>query len=158
MRRADKEIADRQEIDRIIGRSRVCRLALVDGGLPYIVPFSFGYDGTALYFHSAPEGRKIDLLAGNPNVCFEFDIDAEPVPSGTSCGWTMRYRSVIGSGTASFVEDPAGKRSALETIMRQYTEGPYEFPEEALRKISVIKVVITGISGKVSGFPGKTGG
>ena len=39
--------------------------------------------------------------------------------------------------------------------MRQYTEGPYEFPEEMLRKIAVIKVAIGEISGKVSGFPGK---
>jgi nitroimidazol reductase NimA-like FMN-containing flavoprotein (pyridoxamine 5'-phosphate oxidase superfamily) len=108
-----------------------------------------------LYFHSAREGKKVDLLKRNAVVCFEFDVDAEPVGSETACGWTMRYRSVIGSGTASFVEDPDGKCAALNIIMRHYTDGPHEFPEEMLRKISVIKVEIGEISGKVSGFSRK---
>jgi len=155
LRRADKEIADRREIDKILQKATVCRLGLVDGAIPYIVPLSFGYDGNTLYFHSACEGKKVDLLRRNGVVCFEFDVDAEPVRSETSCGWTMRYRSVIGSGTASFVEDLGGKSEALKIIMRQYTEGPYEFPEEMLRRIAVIKVAIGEISGKVSGFPGK---
>jgi nitroimidazol reductase NimA-like FMN-containing flavoprotein (pyridoxamine 5'-phosphate oxidase superfamily) len=155
MRRADKEIADRGEIDKILRKATVCRLGLVDGTIPYIVPLSFGYDGNTLYFHSAREGKKIDLLKRNPVVCFEFDVDAEPVPAETSCGWTMRYRSVVGSGTASFVEDPGGKSAALEIIMRQYADGPYGFPAEMLRKIAVIRVAIGEISGKVSGFPGK---
>jgi nitroimidazol reductase NimA-like FMN-containing flavoprotein (pyridoxamine 5'-phosphate oxidase superfamily) len=155
MRRADKEIADRGEIDRILRKATVCRLGLVDGAIAYIVPLSFGYEGNTLYFHSAREGKKIDLLKRNAVVCFQFDVDAEPVRSETSCGWTMRYRSVIGSGTASFVEDPGGKSSAMKIIMRQYTDGPHEFPEEMLRKIAVIKVAIGEISGKVSGYPGK---
>ncbi len=153
MRRTDKEIADRRGIDEVIGKSTVCRLALVDGHRPYIVPLSFGYDGNVLYFHSALEGKKVKLLEGNPNVCFEFDVDAEPIRSKSSCGWTMRYRSVIGSGMASFIEEPTGKREALTCIMRHYAEGPYDFPEEMLRKTTVIKVVIAEISGKLSGFP-----
>lgn len=155
MRRADKEIADREEIDKILRKATVCRLGLVDGAVPYIVPLSFGYEGNTLYFHSALEGKKVDILKRNAVVCFEFDVDAEPVRAETSCGWTMRYRSVIGSGTASFVEDPGGKSAALKIIMRQYTDGPYDFPEEMLPKIAVIKVVIGEISGKVSGFSRK---
>lgn len=155
MRRADKEIADRGEIDKILRKATVCRLGLLDGTIPYIVPLSFGYEGDTLYFHSAREGKKVDLLKRNAVVCFEVDVDAEPVRSETACGWTMRYRSVIGSGTASFVEDHGGKRAAMKIIMRQYTDGLYEFPEEMLRKIDVIKVAIGEISGKVSGFPGK---
>jgi nitroimidazol reductase NimA-like FMN-containing flavoprotein (pyridoxamine 5'-phosphate oxidase superfamily) len=155
LRRTDKEIADRGEIDKILRKAMVCRLGLVDGAIPYVVPLSFGYEGNTLYFHSACEGKKVDLLRRNPDVCFEFDVDAEPVRSETSCGCTMRYRSVIGFGTASFVEDPGGKSAALEIIMRQYTDGPHEFPEEMLRKTAVIKVSIDEISGKVSGFPGK---
>ncbi|MGA8754455.1 pyridoxamine 5'-phosphate oxidase family protein [Candidatus Deferrimicrobium sp.] len=155
MRRADKEIADREEIDKILRKATVCRLGLLDGTIPYIVPLSFGYEGNTLYFHSAHEGKKVDLLKRNAVVCFEVDVDAEPVRSETACGWTMRYRSVIGSGTASFVEDHGGKSAAMQIIMRQYTDGLYEFPEEMLRKIDVIKVAIREISGKVSGFPGK---
>ena len=155
MRRADKEIADRGEIDKILRKATVCRLGLVDGAAPYIVPLSFGYEENTLYFHSAREGKKVDLLKRNAIVCFELDVDAEPVSSETACGWTMRYRSVIGSGTASFVEDPGRKSAALNIIMRHYIDGPFEFPEEMLRRIAVFKIVIGEISGKVSGFQGK---
>lgn len=151
MRRADREIADRKEIEDILRQSTVCRLALIDAGRPYLVPLCFGYDADVLYFHSAPVGKKIDLLKKNRNVCFEFDIDAIAVPADTSCGWTMRYRSVIGYGIAGFVEDLGEKRVALDVIMRQYAEGAHNYSDETLRKIAVIKVEIQEISGKKSG-------
>lgn len=152
MRRADKQISDRDEIDGIMRQSKVCRLSLVDGKRPYIVPLCFGYDGSALYFHSAPAGKKIDLLKKNRNVCFEFDADAEAIPADASCGWTIRYRSVIGSGIADFVEDPGGKKTALAAIMRQYGEEEPEYSDEILRKTAVIKVEIRDITGKKSGY------
>jgi nitroimidazol reductase NimA-like FMN-containing flavoprotein (pyridoxamine 5'-phosphate oxidase superfamily) len=152
LRRADKEITDRKEIEDILRRSTVCRLALIDAGRPYLVPLCFGYDADVLYFHSAQAGKKIDLLKKNRNVCFEFDVDTTAVPADTSCGWTMRYRSVIGYGIASFVEDPGEKRAALDVIMRQYAEGTHGYPDEKLREIEVIKVEIREISGKKSGY------
>lgn len=152
MRRTDREIADREEIEDILRRSTVCRLAMVDAGRPYLVPLCFGYDAGALYFHSAPVGKKIDLLKKNRTVCFEFDADAIAVPAATSCGWTMRYRSVIGYGIAGFIEDPGEKQAALDVIMRQYSEGRHLYSEETLRKTAVIKVEIREISGKKSGY------
>ena len=152
MRRADREIADRMEIEDILRQSTVCRLALIDAGRPYLVPLCFGYDEGVLYFHSALVGKKIDLLKKNRNVCFEFDADTTAVPADTSCGWTMRYRSVIGYGIASFVEDPGEKRAALDIIMRQYAQGTHEYSDETLRKTAVIKVEIREISGKKSGY------
>ncbi len=95
---------------------------------------------------------NFDLLKKNRNVCFEFDTDTIAVPAGTSCGWTMRYRSVIGYGIADFVEDPGGKRAALDVIMRQYAERTHEYSDETLRKTAVIKVEIREISGKKSGY------
>lgn len=152
MRRMDKEIADRTEIEDILRKSTVCRLALVDAGRPYLVPLCFGYDAGVLFFHSAPAGKKIDLLKKNRNVCFEFDTDTMVLPADISCGWTMRYRSLIGYGIASFVEDLGEKRAALNVIMRQYAEGTHGYSEEKLLKTAVIKVEIQEVSAKKSGY------
>jgi hypothetical protein len=152
LRRADREIADRKEIENILRQSTICRLALIDEGRPYIVPLCFGYDAGTLYFHSASAGKKLDLLKKNRHVCFEFDTDATVVPGNTSCDWTMRYRSVIGFGLASFVEDLVEKKAVLDIIMRQYSEGTHEYAEERLQKTAVIKVEIQEISGKKSGY------
>ncbi len=44
MRRKDKEIKDIGEIEFIINKSKVCRIALSDNDSPYIVPVCFGYN------------------------------------------------------------------------------------------------------------------
>ena len=113
MRRADREITDLVEIEAILHRAVVCRLAMCEGARPYIVPLCFGYDGSALYFHSAREGRKLDLIRANPNVCFEFDIETQVVPAAQPCAWSMRYLSVVGWGQASLIRDLEEKRRAL---------------------------------------------
>ncbi len=150
MRRKEKEITDKNEIESIIHKSQVCRLGFVDEGLPYIVPLCFGYRKNTLYFHSAKQGRKIEILRRNPQVCFEFDVDAHIHSGETACAWGMKYRSVIGFGRASFIDDPEEKRKALDIIMTQYADGTFEYSEKALGKALVIKVEIESMTGKKS--------
>lgn len=148
MRRCKDEIKDRKAIDTIIRQCRVCRLGLSDGEEPYIVPLCFGYDGKALYFHSAPEGRKIDILRKNNRVCFEFDIPGEMKEAKQGCKWGITYRSVIGFGTAEIVDDQGAKRKALDILMAQYSDKEYTFPDDVITKTAVIKVVIVCVTGK----------
>ena len=75
MRRSGREITARDELDAIIHSSLVCRLAFADQNEPYLVPVSFGYDGTAVYFHTASSGRKLEFIARNNRVCFELERD-----------------------------------------------------------------------------------
>ncbi|MBW1659162.1 MAG: pyridoxamine 5'-phosphate oxidase family protein [Deltaproteobacteria bacterium] len=152
MRRKDKEITDATAIRSIIEKARVCRIGMVDGNRPYVVPVSFGYHDNILYFHGALKGRKVELLRKNPNICFEFDLLAEPIESETACDWSMRYQSVIGFGQAVFIEDPDEKRKALGAIMAQYTDREFQFPEKMLKATCVIKIEVEQMTGKQSGF------
>ena len=106
MRRKDREITHRKTIDAIITEAKLCRLGMVDGDTPYVVPMCFGYQGNTLYFHSAKESKKLDILKSNCNVCVEFDINYKLTSTYHPCKSTMKYRSVIGFGKASLVEDP----------------------------------------------------
>ena len=150
MRRKEKEITDKSEIESIVRKSLVCRLGLADNGTPYIVPLCFGYKDNCLYFHSAREGKKIEMLKQNNEVCFEFDGDLEVQAGKAACNWGMKYRSVIGYGRASFIEDPEAKRKALDVIMAQYAKGAFEYSEKALGEALVIKVEIESMTGKKS--------
>ena len=150
MRRSDRAINERAAIDDVIHRSLVCRLGLVDDGQPYVVPLCFGYDGDALYFHSAPEGRKIDILRNNSRVCVEFDVDGETVENQDACLWGFRYRSVVAFGTASLLEDAADKRAALDIIMSHYSDRAFTYPDPALAITVVVRVDIETITGKQS--------
>ena len=148
MRRREKEIVEKAEIEAVIAAAEVCRLAMADNGQPYIVPLCFGYRENVLYFHSAMEGKKLDILKKNNRVCFEFDIDIEIKEGKTGCDYGMKFQSVIGFGQAYFIDDDESKRSALDVIMRQYTTDEFEFPEKAVDKTVVIKVEIESMTGK----------
>ena len=150
MRRNDKEITSREEIEAIIARARVCRLAMIDGDEPYIVPMNFGYDDNRLYFHSARQGRKIDILRRNSRVCFEFDIDHRIVEAERPCKWGFRFQSVIGTGNVAFVDDPRAKSKALGIIMGQYSDQAFEFDARAVDTTLVFEVVIDSMTGKRS--------
>ena len=150
MRRGEKEIRDRAEIDSIVRRSQVCRLGLSDQGQPYVVPLCFGYDGKALYFHCAQEGRKLDILRRNNKVCFEFDVVEGMVEADQGCNCGIRYRSVIGFGIAHLVEDVTDKQNALSLIMAQYSEGTFSFRPEMLSRTAVVKIEIESMTGKQS--------
>jgi len=152
MRRKDKEISDIKRIEEIISKARVFRLALTLDDTPYVVPLCFGYRAKTIYFHSAREGKMIDILNKNNKVCFEFDIDYELVESENACKWGMKYRSVIGFGKATVIENMEEKQEALGIIMQNYTDKIFLFPEKMVEATLVAKIDIEQISGKKSGY------
>ena len=146
-----KIIEDRETIEAIIRSASVCRIGLSDDGQPYVVPVCFGYEDGTLYFHSAPRGRKLDILRKNDAVCCEFDVDQEIVRAQDACEWSVRYRSVIAFGRASIIEDVEEKRRALDVIVAHYGGQPQAYPEATLGRTAVVKVRIETMTGKVSG-------
>lgn len=131
----------------------VCRLGLCDGRLAYIVPVCFGYEPGVLWIHSASEGRKIGILKQNPRICFEFDETSGIVKSGNPCSWGMKYKSVIGLGRAEFGDDSREKAHDFSCIMNQYPDKEsITIPEAALGNVCVIRIRITEMTGKVSGY------
>jgi nitroimidazol reductase NimA-like FMN-containing flavoprotein (pyridoxamine 5'-phosphate oxidase superfamily) len=151
MRRKDKEIADESEIKAVIEKADVCRLGMVNGNQPYVVPLCFGYHDNALYFHGAFKGQKLDIIRKNSNVCFEFDLVVDILESADACDWSIKYQSVIGFGQAEFIEDADEKVQALKIIMAQYSDREFEFPENMLKATAVFKVEIESMTGKQSG-------
>ncbi len=150
MRKHEKKITDKAEILAIIKESKVCRLAMVDGNKPYIVPLSFGIQDNELYVHGASKGKKIDIITNNPNVCFEFDILFKPIESEKGCNWSMKYKSVIGFGKATLLDDLSEKQKALHIIMAQYSDQQFDFPEKTVKNTAVIKIEIDSLTGKQS--------
>jgi uncharacterized protein len=152
MRRKEREIPDQTEIEQVLLRFPVCRIGMYDGEWPYVVPVKFGYREWILYFHCAPEGRKVDILRRNPRGCFEADGDSEMIRGDMPCRWTFRYRSVIGVGIAHLVTDAGEKRMGLDVIMSHYAEGPFEYIDSALARTCVGRVDVESMTGKQGGY------
>jgi nitroimidazol reductase NimA-like FMN-containing flavoprotein (pyridoxamine 5'-phosphate oxidase superfamily) len=154
MRRKDKEITDIKQSEDILCRGRFCHLAMASGDDPYIVTVNYGYKDNCIYFHSAPGGQKLDMIKNNPKVCFMIYVDDVLIGGKDPCNdWTMKYRSVIGYGTATFLKTEAEKIEGLTLLMEHYSKKiSFEFDKVNLRKTTVVKIEIETITGKVSGY------
>ncbi|MCQ1536135.1 pyridoxamine 5'-phosphate oxidase family protein [Methanosarcina sp. KYL-1] len=150
-----KMIQDPQQIEAILAKAKFIRLALSDPetGNPYLIPLSFGYEDNAIYLHGSASGKKIDIIRKNNKVCFEADIETEVITSDDPCNYNVRYRSVIGYGRAQILEGYDEKVEGLTVLSEHYgKEGPFEFEEEKVKRLCVIKIEIERMTGKEYGF------
>jgi nitroimidazol reductase NimA-like FMN-containing flavoprotein (pyridoxamine 5'-phosphate oxidase superfamily) len=154
MRRKDKLVTDLKILHEVIHKAEICRLGLVDDSIPYVVPLSFGFDGTHIYVHSATEGRKVDILRKNNRVCVEFEQDVVLVKGKNACNYGFRYLTVICHGTAKFVYDADEKTYALNQLMKHYNPEwiSCPFTDQELSSVLVFKITVEEMTGKVSGM------
>ena len=141
---------NQKDIESTILKAKVCRLGMVDGDQPYVVPLSFGYHENTLYFHTGRRGRKMAILKKNNRVCFEMEVGLEIVPADNPCKWNMRYKSVVGFGRAVILENPAEKIKALDVIVKHYGGALTSYDEKRVNGLAVIKVAIDSVTGKES--------
>jgi nitroimidazol reductase NimA-like FMN-containing flavoprotein (pyridoxamine 5'-phosphate oxidase superfamily) len=158
MRKKERAITDRAEIDAILAMAKIVRVAFAVKDEPYIVPLSLGFDPTAnaVYFHTAVEGRKIDFIAANPRVCFEVEGRVR-IKAGDErgCSWGILYESVIGRGTIREIVDAAEQAHALRCIMRQQSgrNADWTFADRVLQLTRIWAIEIGSVTGKRSGPP-----
>ena len=153
MRRKDLSVTEPERIDAMIESCDCFRLALADGTHPYIVPLNFGYVRQGgvqrFYFHSAVEGRKVNLCRSLGYAGFEMDNHRRVKPNETACGFAMAYQSVVGEGTVRELTDTAEKTRALQCIMKHYSgRDDWEMPTKAVEKTCVFCLTVTEMSGK----------
>lgn len=151
MRRKEREITDPARLHEVIEKCKVCRLAMYDGEKPYIVPMNFGYDfedGLRLYFHCAREGKKLDILKENPEVCFEMDCEGSVIEGENDNEWSFAYASVIGNGKIRILPDEE-KNYALSKIMEHFTgRTEFEFDRAAAERTALLELTADGYTGK----------
>ena len=152
MRRKDREIADPEEINYILKSGVICRLALSVDDVPYIVPLNYGVEFSnpiKLYFHCAPEGRKLEMLRKNKRVCFEIEVDAEIIGGKQACDWSMNYKSVIGYGEVEIITNKNQMVHGLDILMKHYAgEADFSYNAKLLERMLMLKLTVESISGK----------
>ena len=147
-----KWIEDRAEMEEIVNRASVGRLGLADAEEPYIVPLNFVYHDGCIYFHTGIEGRKLEIIEKNPQVCFEVDEECELVVNEQSCLSTAYYYSVIAWGKARLLEETEDKMKALELLVAKYAGDKKcePVPEHALAIVNVCEIRVEKMTGKAN--------
>ncbi len=152
MRRSDRGITDRERLRSILKNGRYAVLALCDGGRPYAVTLSYGSDDASdsLYFHCAHEGRKIECLKNNANVCLTVIEDKGYVKNACE----HEYRSIVVEGVMEFVDDEDERLHGIRVLLDHYRDSA----DKMLNKINtnsaswadtrVMRLKIETITGK----------
>ncbi len=153
MKRKNREIKDKKELEEIVSTCDSCRIAINADTFPYIVALNYGYefrDGVlTLYFHSANEGRKLELLRKDPHVGFQMDCDHvfRHLDRGMQC--TMDYRSITGTGIVEFVEDRAEFEKATRLLLEHHgsPEG-FVVTDAHFKATTILKLTALTLTGK----------
>ncbi len=153
MRRTDREATDANEILAWLREAPVGRVGFASGDEAYVVPLNFGILRTApltLVFHCAGEGRKLEMMARNPHVCFEADLPGELRDGGeTACRWGMAFRSVIAWGRLERIQEEDEKRAALLVLMDKYAAArDWQFDPAEFVSVVVLKLTVEEITAK----------
>lgn len=144
-----------ERIGNIIKKCDVCFIGVVDGDMPYVLPMNFGYKNNIIYLHSAPEGRIVDILNKNNNICVTFSTDHELAfqHPEVACSYRMKSKSVVAWGEVKFQEDFDKKVDALNIIMEQYSDKKFEYSDPAIKNVKVWEVAVDKVTCKEFGAP-----
>jgi nitroimidazol reductase NimA-like FMN-containing flavoprotein (pyridoxamine 5'-phosphate oxidase superfamily) len=153
MRRADKEIVEREAVEAILRAGEICHLGTCVDGQPYVVPLSYAYDEGCVWVHGALTGMKWDWIRANPKVCVQVETDAETVRHEEPCEFSVRYRSAVVFGTAEMVEEPEEKLRGLRIIAAAFGAPAERLTDRAAGAVAVCRIRVDRMTGKLSGYP-----
>ena len=140
---------DRVKIDQLLKTELIGRIGCQADNSVYIVPMSYVYDGQAVYGHTQ-EGKKIEAMRNNPNVCFEVD----------NYGNLGNWQSVIAWGKFEEIENEEEKDRALKLLLARtlpvvsssttHIGNDWPFPYNHVSDIDgiVFKIVLSNCTGK----------
>ncbi|MDD4728822.1 MAG: pyridoxamine 5'-phosphate oxidase family protein [Dysgonamonadaceae bacterium] len=147
-------IQEKEKIEQILKSEQICYVGFADEeGIPYVLPMNYGYENGFIYLHSGPEGKAIQILDINPNVCITFCTQPKLIwqHPDVACSYRMQSESVVCNGKVIFEENFEEKVKILNIIMRQYSDKDFKYSVPAINNVKIWKVDIDTISAKEYG-------
>ncbi len=149
VRRKDREITDPAELKQVLKTTKYVTIALSMDNEPYLVSLSHGYDEAknCLYFHCAPEGKKLVYAKANNKVWGQAVLDY-----GVTDECDYAYTCVQFFGRLHLIEALSEKQHAIEVLVRQLSDNPEaklaKIKPEKLERTTMGRIDIEYLSGK----------
>jgi len=149
VRRKEREITDPAEMRQVLKATKYVTVALCMDNEPYLVALSHGYDeaNNCLYFHCAPEGKKLVYAQANSRVWGQAVLDF-----GVTNECDYAYTCVHFRGTLSLVCSAEEKWHGMEVLVRQVGPNPEvklaQLKPEKVHQTTFGKIDILYLSGK----------
>jgi len=95
-----------EEIENLLWKQSIGRIGCHNQHEVYVVPISYAYDGENVYCHTY-EGKKMDMMRANPEVCFEVDDTRD----------MSNWQSVVLHGKVAEINDKSERAAALKVLL-----------------------------------------
>jgi len=138
-------------METLLTTETIGHLALAVGGEAYVVPLNFAYVEGRILFHCALEGKKLDMIRQNPQVCFAVSREEGQAVEHKADNCDAPFESVLCFGEARVVEDmPARIRVLNEFQARFCTEANPRKPigEDRAVKCGAVEITVTRMTGR----------
>jgi uncharacterized protein len=153
VREPQRAVYDREAVNQILDEAFLCHIGFVADGQPYVIPTSYGRVGNILYVHGSAASRMLRNLNQGLPICITVTLLDGLVLARSVFNHSMNYRSVVILGTATLLDDPAEKITALralsEHIIPHRWDDSRQPNEKELKATSVLKIPIEEFSAKV---------
>lgn len=148
VRRQDRLLSDEKIIE-ILKDGEYGFLSISLKGQPYGVPISYAWDGeNSIYFHSAPDGYKINILKTNTLASFCVVRKTRVIPEK----FTTEYESIILKGKMDVVYDLKQCVRGFELLVEKYSSSHKQegmkYAHNSLQRTSILRFDIQEASGK----------
>jgi hypothetical protein len=122
-RRAGRGSYDREAVFGILDEGLFGHVAFVDDGQPFAIPMLYARSGEELYLHGSPLSRLISGLVTGIPMCLTVTLVDGLVLARSAFNHSLNYRSVVVLGHGRTIDDPDGKRAAMETLVEHMMPG-----------------------------------
>jgi uncharacterized protein len=152
----DKQVHDRDALDRLLDAALVGHVAAVDDGQPFVLPVAVARDGDRVLFHGSTASRLFRALAAGAPTCLTVTIVDGLVLARSQFESSMHYRSAMVLGRCDVLDD-AQKAAAMLTLTEHLMPGRTADARAAspkeLRATMVLALPLVEWSVKVSDGP-----
>jgi uncharacterized protein len=139
----------RGEMEAFLGCQVLGYLGLSVGDVPYVIPVNYAYRDGTIVFHCGFEGKKLDHIGANPNVCFTVAHQTGKVQrhkEGNVCH--PDSDSVICQGQARIVQDVKERQQLLNAFNRSFRPDADEISLESAAKCGLVEIKVTEMTGR----------
>lgn len=148
MRKESRQMSAEWALE-VLDRAPYITVSMIDAdGMPYAVPLSLvRTDEKTFYFHGAMEGKKLDAIAKNPNVCLSAVTKCKPTVGPKDDSFTLEFQSAIAFGKAEKICDEQERIKALRAICERFLPKHMAAFDDAIARsiahTAVVKITLT---------------
>ena len=142
-RHADREIHERNDIERLLDTQYVAHVGFIDpdANSPFVIPMGFARDNNRILIHGSTGSRIMMAIAQGIDLCVTVTQLNAIVVARSAFNSSMNYESVMIFGQARVLSDDE-KNIALERITEKLIPGLWSYGRPMTKKESAATLIV----------------